>query len=230
MSVQLQFHEATSGTHKQQQQNVGEKPVLHRKRRHVSSSSSASQPSSSSSDSSSAAEDEPTIVDQKTTGEPYNKGKKSKGNTQPPTVSDSSSEPESKSSQPHKQKSKKNLKQKKLSKTTASKKHQQYQPIYEDYLTEPVEAASLESAVEKLLSSYLQKAAASNVDSKKSASLADLKAPPQSSTSSSPVGPKPQARGKKVVKDTRLLQQISKSFDLLQAKLKKALEDSGGAS
>ena len=229
MSVQLQFHEATSGTHKQQQQNVGEKPVLHRKRRHVSSSSSASQPSSSSSDSSSAAEDEPTIVDQKTTGEPYNKGKKSKGNPQPPPVSDSSSEPESKSSQPHKQKSKKNLKQKKLSKT-ASKKHQQYQPIYEDYLTEPVEAASLESAVEKLLSSYLQKAAASNVDSKKSASLADLKAPPQPSTSSSPVGPKPKARGKKVVKDTRLLQQLSKSFDLLQAKLKKALEDSGGAS
>lgn len=108
-------------------------------------------------------------------------------------------------------------------KPTVHKSPEQGRPIYEDYLPD---TANLDSKLEKIVKSFLEKNTPKQKDEEEEEVSADQQA------SSKPAPKKTKAKGdqsKKQTADQKVLLQISKSFEVLQKKLNKALESANSS-
>ena len=109
-------------------------------------------------------------------------------------------------------------------KSSIHKTPEQSRPIYEDYLPD---TANLDSKLEKIVKSFLEKNTPKQKDEDEEEAAADQQA------SSKPAPKKPSKakvdQSKKQTADQKVLLQISKSFEVLQKKLNKALESANSS-
>lgn len=106
-------------------------------------------------------------------------------------------------------------------KPTVNKGPEQGRPIYEDYLPD---TANLDSKLEKIVKAFLEKNTPKQKDEEE-----EEAADQQASSKPAPKRSKAKVDQSKKTADQKVLLQISKSFEVLQKKLNKALESANSS-